>query len=297
MARFGRVMTAMVTPFDEDLALDLDAAAELATWLVAHGSDGLVVAATTGEGSVLDDDEKAALWRVVREAVDVPIIAGSSSNHTDHTVELTVLAAECGADGALIVTPYYNRPSQAGVEAHVRAVAEATDLPLMIYDIPIRTGRKITTDTLVRMAHEIPTVVALKDAAANPAETAKVVARTPDDFEVYSGDDDFTLPFLSVGAVGAVGVATHWVGEATAAMIDAHQAGDVAEAQRLNATMLPSYAFKSCDETPNPLPAKAMIRVLGHPVGQCRLPMGPAPADLDQRASALAADLGIEARS
>jgi 4-hydroxy-tetrahydrodipicolinate synthase len=295
MARFGTVLTAMVTPFDDDLALDLDAAAELARWLVANGSDGLVVAATTGEGSVLDDDEKAALWRTVRAAVDVPIVAGSSSNHTDHTVELTRLAAECGADGALIVTPYYNRPSQAGIEAHVHAVASATDLPLMIYDIPIRAGRKISTDSLVRMAHEIPTVVALKDAAANPAETAKVVARTPDDFEVYSGDDDFTLPFLAVGAVGTVGVATHWVGAETRAMIDAFQAGEVETARRYNDAMLSSYEFKSSDETPNPLPAKAMMRAIGHPVGQCRLPMGAAPVELDQRAAALAAELGLKA--
>jgi 4-hydroxy-tetrahydrodipicolinate synthase len=295
MARFGTVLTAMVTPFDDDLVLDLDAAAELARWLVANGSDGLVVAATTGEGSVLDDDEKAALWRTVRAAVDVPIVAGSSSNHTDHTVELTRLAAECGADGALIVTPYYNRPSQAGIEAHVHAVASATDLPLMIYDIPIRAGRKISTDSLVRMAHEIPTVVALKDAAANPAETAKVVARTPDDFEVYSGDDDFTLPFLAVGAVGTVGVATHWAGAETRAMIDAFQAGEVETARRYNDAMLSSYEFKSSDETPNPLPAKAMMRAIGHPVGQCRLPMGAAPVELDQRAAALAAELGLKA--
>jgi 4-hydroxy-tetrahydrodipicolinate synthase len=285
----------MVTPFDDDLVLDLDAAAELARWLVANGSDGLVVDATTGEGSVLDDDEKAALWRTVRAAVDVPIVAGSSSNHTDHTVELTRLAAECGADGALIVTPYYNRPSQAGIEAHVHAVASATDLPLMIYDIPIRAGRKISTDSLVRMAHEIPTVVALKDAAANPAETAKVVARTPDDFEVYSGDDDFTLPFLAVGAVGTVGVATHWAGADTRAMIDAFQAGEVETARRFNDAMLSSYEFKSSDETPNPLPAKAMMRAIGHPVGQCRLPMGAAPVELDQRAAALAAELGLKA--
>jgi 4-hydroxy-tetrahydrodipicolinate synthase len=278
-----------------DLVLDLDAAAELARWLVANGSDGLVVAATTGEGSVLDDDEKAALWRTVRAAVDVPIVAGSSSNHTDHTVELTRLAAECGADGALIVTPYYNRPSQAGIEAHVHAVASATDLPLMIYDIPIRAGRTISTDSVVRMAHEIPTVVALKDAAANPAETAKVVARTPDDFEVYSGDDDFTLPFLAVGAVGTVGVATHWAGADTRAMIDAFQAGEVETARRYNDAMLSSYEFKSSDETPNPLPAKAMMRAIGHPVGQCRLPMGAAPVELDQRAAALAAELGLKA--
>ncbi len=294
MARFGRVLTAMVTPFDDELRLDLDAAAALARWLVDQGNEGLVVGATTGEGSVLDDDEKVALWQAVRAAVDVPIVAGSSSNHTDHTVELTRLAADCGVDGALIVTPYYNRPSQAGIEAHIRAVAAATELPLMVYDIPIRAGRKISADVLLRLAREVPTVVALKDAAGNPAETARVVAESPDGFEVYSGDDDFTLPFLAVGAVGTVGVTTHWLAGPTAAMFDAFAAGDVREAMRLNATMLSSYAFKATDDTPNPLPAKALMRALGHPVGQCRLPMGAAPDGLDARAAALVAELGLE---
>ena len=138
MARFGRVVTAMVTPFDESGALDVAAAAELARWLVAHGNDGLVLAGSTGEGSVLDDDEKVALWQAVRAAVDVPLVAGSTSNDTAHSVHLTKLAAATGVDGILLVTPYYNRPSQAGIEAHVRTVAAATDLPVLIYDIPIQ---------------------------------------------------------------------------------------------------------------------------------------------------------------
>lgn len=295
MARFGRVVTAMVTPFDESGALDVKAAAELARWLVAHGNDGLVLAGSTGEGSVLDDDEKVALWQAVRAAVDVPIVAGSTSNDTAHSVHLTELATAAGVDGILAVTPYYNRPSQAGIEAHMRAVADATDLPVMIYDIPIRAGRKIATEVLLRLAHEVPNVLALKDAAGNPAETARLIAHAPADFEVYSGDDHVTLPFLAVGAVGMVGVATHWIGERAGRLFEAFEAGNLAEARRINAELLPSFDFETSDEAPNPLPAKALMRALGHPVGQCRLPMGVAPSGLDERASALVAQLGLEA--
>lgn len=295
MARFGRVVSAMVTPFDASGALDTAAAADLARWLVSRGNDGLVVGATTGEGSVLDDDEKVALWRAVRAAVDVPLVAGSSSNDTAHTVHLTKLAADAGVDAALIVAPYYSRPSQAGFEAHFRAVAAATDLPLMIYDIPVRVGRKVSSELLIRLAHEVPSVVALKDASGNPAETARVVAHTPDHFDVYSGDDNFTLPLLAVGAVGVVGVATHWLGASTGDMISAFEKGDILEARRLNAAMLSSYDFEASEATPNPLPAKALLRALGRPVGQCRLPMGDAPAELDERAVALVAELGLEA--
>ena len=295
MARFGRVATAMVTPFDETGALDVVAAADLARWLVAHGNDGLVLAGSTGEGSVLDDDEKVALWQAVRAAVDVPLVAGSTSNDTAHSIHLTKLATAAGVDGILAVTPYYNRPSQAGIEAHFRAVADATELPVMIYDIPIRAGRKVATEVLLRLAHDVPNVLALKDAAGNPAETARLIAHAPADFEVYSGDDHVTLPFLAVGAVGMVGVATHWIGEQAGQLFDAFESGNLAEARRINAELLPSFDFETSDEAPNPLPAKALMRALGHHVGQCRLPMGVAPSGLDERASALVAQLGLEA--
>jgi len=295
MARFGRVATAMVTPFDEAGALDVVAAADLARWLVAHGNDGLVLARSTGEGSVLDDDEKVALWQAVRAAVDVPLVAGSTSNDTAHSIHLTKLATAAGVDGILAVTPYYNRPSQAGIEAHFRAVADATELPVMIYDIPIRAGRKVATEVLLRLAHDVPNVLALKDAAGNPAETARLIAHAPADFEVYSGDDHVTLPFLAVGAVGMVGVATHWIGEQAGKLFDAFESGNLAEARRINAELLPSFDFETSDEAPNPLPAKALMRALGHRVGQCRLPMGVAPSGLDERASALVAQLGLEA--
>ena len=297
MPRFGAVVTAMVTPFGDDGSVDLDAAVELARWLADNGSDGLVVTGTTGEGPVLSDDEKVDLWRAVTQAVTIPVVAGSGSNDTAHSVELTRRAAGCGVAGALVVTPYYNRPSQSGIEAHFRALAAASDLPLMIYDIPVRTGRKVSHDTLVRLAREVPTIVGVKDAAGDPAASARLVADTPDNFELYSGDDGLTLPLLSVGAVGVVGVATHWAAPHFGEMIARFAKGDVARAREINATLFASYAFETGDDTPNPLPAKAMMRVLGLRVGQCRLPMGPAPAGLEDAARQVLAGLAATGRS
>jgi len=293
MARFGAVLTAMVTPFGPDGSLDLAAAADLARWLVDQGNDGLVVAGTTGESPVLSDPERIDLFRAVRAAVDVPLVAGSTTNDTPHSVAMSQEAAALGYDAILAVTPYYNRPSQAGLEAHFRAIAAATDLPVMLYDIPIRTGRKISTELLLRLAAEVETIVALKDAAANPAETAGLIAAAPEGFEVYSGDDAFTLPFLAVGAVGTVSVASHWTAGEQAEMIAAFAKGDVERAREINARLLPSFAFETGDAAPNPIPTKVMLDVLGRPVGECRLPMGPPPAGLHDRARAIAADLGL----
>lgn len=290
--RFGAVLTAMVTPFDDDGGLDLDAAAALARWLVDQGNDGLVVAGTTGEGPTLTDDEKVDLWRAVKEAVTVPVVAGTGSYDTRHTVEMTERAADVGVDGALVVTPYYNRPSQAGLEAHFRSVAGATDLPLLLYDIPIRTGRKISHDVLVRLAADVPTVVGVKDAALDVAGTARLLADAPASFEVYSGNDDQTLALLAVGAVGTIGVATHWAAGLHAEMIAAFGKGDVVAARDVNRRLLPSYAFESSDDAPNPIPAKAMMRVLGHPVGHCRPPVGPSPDGIEDRARRVLAGLG-----
>lgn len=284
MARFGRVLTAMVTPFRADGGVDLEGAAALARWLVEQGNDGLVLTGTTGEASVLTDDEQVEVWRAVRAAVDVPLVAGSGTNDTRHAAELTAKAEAAGMDGVLVVTPYYNRPSQAGIEAHFRQVAAATPLPVLLYDIPVRTGRKISHEVLVRLAHEVANIVGVKDAAGNPAEAARLVADTPEDFELYSGDDSLTLPLLSVGAVGVIGVCTHWAAATMAAMIEAFQRGDVERARQLNARLIESYEFETGDATPNPIPAKAMLRALGQPAGQCRLPMGDAPAGLEDRA-------------
>jgi 4-hydroxy-tetrahydrodipicolinate synthase len=291
--RFGRVITAMVTPFDGTGALDLDAAVELARWLAAHGSDGLVLSGSTGESSVLTDDEKVALWRAVAEAVTIPVIAGTGSNDTEHSVIMTRRATETGVEGVLVVTPYYNRPSQAGIYEHFRFVAEAAgDLPVLVYDIPIRAGRRIGTQIMLRLAREVPAIVGLKDAAGDPPSTAHLVAQAPAGFEVYSGDDNMTLPLLAVGAVGVISVAAHWVGPQFRRVIDAFLAGDLAEAIAGHAELLDSFDFESSPEFPNPLPAKAAMRALGLRVGQCRLPMGAATPELDAQAAKVLAAVG-----
>jgi 4-hydroxy-tetrahydrodipicolinate synthase len=290
-ARFGQVLTAMVTPFDAEGGLDLDAARDLARWLEARGNDGLVVAGTTGEAPVLSNDEKLSLWAAVAEAVSIPIIAGAGTNDTAHSVHLTVEASRLGVAGILAVGPYYNRPSQAGLEAHFRAVAAATHLPVMIYDIPIRTGRKISTATLLRLARDVPNVLALKDAAGNPGETAALISSAPDGYEVYSGDDSMTLPLLAAGAVGVVGVATHWTGPDHQELFELWEKGDLVGARLVNSRMLPSFAYETGDDAPNPIPTKALLRVLGLPVGEARLPMGRAPGGLEDRAREVLADL------
>lgn len=277
MPRFGPVMTAMVTPFTADGAVDHDGVAALARWLVEQGNDALVVTGTTGEASTLTDAEQIEVWRTVRAAVDVPLIAGSGTNDTRHAGELTAEAEGAGMDGVLLVTPYYNRPSQAGIEAHFRHVAGRTRLPVIIYDIPVRTGRKISDDVLLRLAREVPNVVAVKDAAGNPAASAQLLAQAPDGLELYSGDDALTLPLLSIGAVGTIGVCTHWAARHVGALIAAFEKGDVAEARRINAGLVESYDFETGDLTPNPIPTKAMLAALGQPAGPCRLPLGPIP--------------------
>jgi 4-hydroxy-tetrahydrodipicolinate synthase len=287
----GRVATAMVTPFDDRGELDLDAAVELAAWLVENGSDALVLAGTTGESPTLTESEELILFRTVREAVPVPVVAGAGSNSTATAVEQTRRATETGVDAILSVTPYYNRPSQAGLEAHFRAVAAATDLPVILYDIPARTGRKIATETILRLAHEVPNITGLKDAAGDPAETARLIAEAPSGFEVFSGDDPLTLPLLALGAVGVISVASHWVGRQMGEMIDAFHKGDVATARRINAGLLASYDFESGDDAPNPIPTKMLLRVLGLKVGECRPPMGPAPEGLADRARKVLEDL------
>lgn len=291
MARFGRVLSAMVTPFDENGELDLDVARDLARWLQAHGHDGIVVAGTTGEAPTLDDNEHLSLIAAVVEAVDIPVVAGTGGNDTRHSVHMTREASALGVAGILVVCPYYNRPSQAGIEGHFTAVAEATDLPVMVYDIPVRTGRKIATPTILELAREVPNIVALKDAAGNPGETAAVINSAPAGFEVYSGDDVLTLPLLAVGAVGAVGVATHWTGEDHQLMFDLWEKGDVPGARLVNSRMLESFAFETGDAAPNPIPTKAVMRHLGFAVGQARLPMGPAPEAVERRVPEVLANL------
>ena len=288
---FGRILTALITPFGSDGSVDLDVAQQLARRLVEEGNEGLVVCGTTGESPTLSDDEKLSMFSAVLEAVDVPVIAGTVGNDTAHSVELSLRAKALGVHGILSLCPYYNRPSQAGIEQHLRAIAQAVDLPQVIYDIPVRTGRKVSSEVLLRLAHDEKNVIGLKDAAANPAETARVIREAPADFEVYSGDDGLTLPLLSVGAVGTIGVATHWTAPDHVDMFAALESGNLAAATAINQRMLPSFAFETGDVTPNPIPSKAMMRTLGFEVGQCRLPLGDAPAGLEDEARRIYAEL------
>ena len=283
-ARFGRVIPAMVTPFSQDDALDVDASVTLAKWLVEQGSEGLVITGTTGEGPAVTDEEDWELWRAIAEAVTVPVIAGTTTNDTAHSIHQTRKAEELGCDGILAVTPYYNRPSQAGIYAHFEAVASATSLPVVLYDIPIRTGRKIETSTMLQLAHQVPNIVAVKDAAGNPGETAKVIRDAPEGFEVYSGDDALTLPLLAVGAVGVISVAAHWTAPEQVAMMNAWDSGNASEARRINSLLLDSFDYETGDAAPNPVPTKAMLRTLGLNVGEPRLPMGPTPQGLEDTA-------------
>lgn len=283
--RFGRVLTAMATCFDDKGDVDYDRTARLAKWLVLNGSDGLIVTGTTGEAPTLTDDEKITLWEVVSSAVTVPVIAGSGSNDTLHSIHMTKKAKEVGVAGALLVTPYYNRPPQSGLLGHFEVVASATDLPVIIYDIPIRTGREVAHDTLIELINRCPNVVGLKDASGDPVSTAKLVPKLPEYFDLYSGDDSFTLPLLAFGAVGIIGVATHWAAFGFQEMIASFVSGNVERARAINAAMIPSYEFESRSDAPNPMPVKVLLNLLNLEVGDTRLPLGPAPEYLSKIAS------------
>jgi 4-hydroxy-tetrahydrodipicolinate synthase len=294
--RFGQVVTAMVTPFHKDGSLNLDCAKRLARWLQDNGNDGLVIAGTTGEAPVLTDDERLSLFKAVVEAVTIPVIAGTGTNDTAHSIHLTKEATKLGVAGILAVTPYYNRPSQAGIDAHMRAVCAATTLPVVIYDIPVRTGRKINTPTLAKLANEVKNVAGVKDAAGNPAESARLMTMVPKSFELISGDDGLTLPLMAVGCTAVIGVATHWSGVDHQEMFKKWNAGDTAGARAVNARLVESFAFETGDDNPNPLPTKAMMNHLGLDVGDARLPMGPPPAGLAERAAQVMKNL-VAARS
>lgn len=281
----------MVTPFHDDGALDLDGAVALARWLVDHGNDGLVLTGTTGESPTLTDGEKVALWKAVREAVDVPVVAGAGTPDTAHSVKLTQAAVDVGVDGILAVTPYYNRPPQAGIAAHIRAMsAAAGDVPVLLYDIPVRTGRKVAMGTIWDLAAD-GSIVGVKDATGDPAAAAELVAGAPAGFELYSGNDGDTLPLLAVGAVGVISVESHWAGETMQEMIQAYTKGDVERARGVNARLLASHRFQSSDEAPNPIPTKVALSVLGLPGGPCRPPMATVPPDLAARAREMLAGL------
>lgn len=274
----------MVTPFSPDGSVNFDAASELAKFLVEQGSDGLVVAGSTGEGTALSDDEKLGLFACVAQSVTVPVLAGSTSSNTASSVALTSQVASTGVAGVLATTPAYARPSQNGIAGHLGAVARSTNLPVMLYDIPSRTGRKIASATTIELVRNHSNIVALKDASADLVSAAHTKAALGDELDLYSGDDGLLLPFMSIGGVGVVSVAAHWAGPEFAAMVRAAQAGEWAKAQALNERLHASVAFESTEAYPNPLPTKAAMRALGFAVGQCRLPLGPGDEALDAAA-------------
>jgi len=268
---FGRLLTAMVTPFGVSGDLDLDRAAELATYLVdEQRNDALVVNGTTGESPTTSDAEKADIVRAVADAVGdrAKVVAGVGTFDTVHTIHLAEQAAKSGADGLLVVTPYYSRPPQAGLLAHFRAVADATELPLLLYDIPGRTGTAIETDTLLRLA-EHERIVGVKDAKGDLGASAGVLARS--ELAYYSGEDKLTLPLLAVGGSGVVGTSTHFSGAGTLAMIEAYDRGDVAEALRLHRQLLPIYT--GIFRTQGTILVKAGLALRGRPVGPVRPPL------------------------
>jgi 4-hydroxy-tetrahydrodipicolinate synthase len=265
----------MVTPFKEDLSVDWAGVEKLAAHLVSTGHDAIVVSGTTGEAPTTNDDEKDELIRVVKATVGskVKVIAGAGNNETPHSVEQAIHAQKVGADGLLVVTPYYNKPPQAGIEAHFRAIADAVDLPVMMYDIPGRTGIEIEPDTIVKLA-EHKNIVALKDAKGNVASTSWVIKRCG--IPVYSGDDILNLPLLSVGAVGFVSVCGHTVGSQLREMLDAWFAGNATRALEIHQQLLP--VFTGTFRTQGAILTKAALNLMGLPGGHTRLPLVDATA-------------------
>ncbi|MBP2657314.1 MAG: Dihydrodipicolinate synthase [Firmicutes bacterium] len=274
MKTFGRILTAMVTPFDDDFSVNYDAAATLAKYLVANGSDGLVVAGSTGESATLDKEEKLKLFATVLDAVGdkATVIAGTGSNDTMASVKLTQEAEKLGVHGAMLVGPYYNKPPQEGFYQHFKTIADSTSLPLIIYNVPGRTSSNILPGTIARLA-ELKNIVAVKEASGNLEQVAEIVRTTPNEFMVYSGDDSLTLPILSVGGVGIISVAAHIVGNRMQEMITAFVSNNIAKAQAIQSELIPFFRLMFI--TTNPIPVKTAVNLIGQNGGTFRLPLIP----------------------
>ena len=273
---FGRLLTAMVTPFNADGSVNYEKAADLAEWLINNGSDGLVVAGSTGEAATMNAEEKLELFRVVVNRINkrVPVIAGTGSNNTADSVKMTKMAEAMGVDGALIVGPYYNKPTQEGFYQHFAAVAQSTGLPIIVYNVPGRTASNISPAIVARLADDFENIVAIKEAAGNVAQVAELYSVLPEEFTIYSGDDGLILPFMSVGATGLISVLSNIGGGILQDVMQAYEDGRVREAAKLNARMVP-LANAMFIET-NPIPVKAAVTlVTGIDAGQPRLPLTP----------------------
>lgn len=270
MKEWGRLLTAMVTPFDENLNVDYDKAVELAKKIIEDGSTAIVVVGTTGESPTLTSEEKFELFRVLKNKVNAPIIAGIGTNCTRVTIETGKLAIESKVDGVMVVVPYYNKPNQKGLYEHFKAVAEAIDLPLMAYNVPSRTGGNMEAETTIALS-KIPNIVSVKEASGNLDQITKIIAECDKDFLVYSGDDAFTLPVLSAGGYGVVSVAAQVAGRKMREMIDAFVSGDVDKSAKIHQMLSP--LFKALFMTTNPIPVKAALNIMGMNVGGLRLPL------------------------
>ena len=275
-AFFGQVLTAMVTPFDAQGQINAEAVGTLVAHLLSNGSDGIVVCGTTGESPTLSRDEKLNLFRLVKEAVGErgKVLAGTGGNDTAASIALTKEAAETGIDGALLVVPPYNKPSQEGLYQHFKAIAESVPhLPCMLYNVPPRTAQNMDAATTIRLANDVSNIVATKEASGNLIQAAEIFDGVPADFGLYSGDDALTLPLLAVGGVGVVSVSAHLIGQDMKAMHTAFFAGDTHRAAEINAKMLPIVRALFQPTTPSPAPLKAALRLIGIETGGLRLPL------------------------
>jgi 4-hydroxy-tetrahydrodipicolinate synthase len=292
MRNFGRVLTAMVTPFNDDYSVNYNEAAKLAKYLVANGSDGIVVAGSTGEAATLSKDEKLELFRTVLDAVgdSATVIAGTGSNDTRASIEMTHAAEKIGVHGAMLVGPYYNKPPQEGFYQHFKAIADSTGLPLIVYNVPGRTASNILPATIARLA-EINNIVAVKEASGSLDQISEIIRITPNDFLVYSGDDGLTLPLLGVGGNGVISVAAHIVGKRMQEMITAFFARDIAKAQAIHLELMPF--FKAIFITTNPIPIKECVNIIGINAGPLRLPLISPTAGETQQLKQVMQSIGV----
>lgn len=271
---FGQILTAMVTPFDHNEEIDFPATRNLINYLIANGTDGLVISGTTGESPTLTEEEKVKLFKFTVEVVNgrVPVIAGTGSYNTKASIDLTRQAADAGVDGIMLVVPYYSKPSQEGLYQHFQAIAAVTSLPIMLYNIPGRSAVNMSVETVVRLS-DIPNIVAIKEAGGNLDTMTEIVQNTPEDFSLYSGDDGLTIPVLSIGGAGVISVASHVIGNEMQTMIEKFNSGNVKEAAKDHRSLLP--IMKALFAAPNPTPVKSALNLKGIPVGGVRLPMIP----------------------
>lgn len=274
MLNLGKVLTAMVTPFDKEGNIDFDKTTELIEHLITNGSDAIVVAGTTGESPTLTLNEKLELFKYVVKVVNkrIPVIAGTGSNNTKDSVALTKLAEEIGVDAVMVVVPYYNKPNQAGIYEHFKVIAESTQLPIMLYNVPGRTVASIDVNTVVKLS-EIENVIAIKDASGDIVGMTEIITQTADNFAVYSGDDGITLPVLAIGGAGVVSVASHVLGNEIQEMISLYEKGDMKKAQMINGELIPKMS--ALFMAPSPSPVKEVLRARGIDVGSLRLPLVP----------------------